>query len=162
MKVWHIVQANRHLGYDSTRVVVSPGYVYEAVGSIAVCCNGLHACKNLKDALNIAVQLRIIDPTWVWQSQPPVNSGSAVRGPADGWICRVDLHGEVKTRYDKMAGRYREVLWMIPTNAFAREYRTSEAYRTFGSHIHAEIAQKARKKLIKDGGKLGKWAQGVT
>ena len=88
---WHlaseVLQDGRPLPPDGKKLTVS--------GSVEICRNGLHACRNLMDALQY---------------------GSNTKA-----ICRVKLTGEVVEYKNKMAASERTILWRVDS---ARAHRT--------------------------------------
>jgi len=96
MKAWHWVGEDRRLRYGDNRVVRA-GHTYKAKGkgSIVLCQNGVHGSKRILDGLCYAP------------------------GPV---VCRVNISGEIVQGSDKLAGRTRDVLWLLDASAVLHEF----------------------------------------
>ncbi|KKN58429.1 hypothetical protein LCGC14_0552420 [marine sediment metagenome] len=82
MKAWHFCKGWKLR--DCRDLVV--GKTYEHTGELKICASGLHASKELLDALEYA-------------------PGSV--------LCRVEISGDLQHQDDKMIGRKRKVLWAV-------------------------------------------------
>lgn len=84
---WHFIRSDRRLGYDSSGLIVEPGFVYsiERDRTPKICIYGMHGSRHPFDALKYAA------------------------GPV---VCRVRIWGAVEHGGNKLVGRNREVLWM--------------------------------------------------
>jgi len=97
---WHLIDASRRLTTDGKKpdgAAVVSGGTYEYTGDDPPkCCRcGMHASRLLLDALTYAP------------------------GPI---ICRVRVSEEVHEQKDKLAGRRREVLWMVDATPVLHEF----------------------------------------
>lgn len=92
---WHLLPDNMRLRYDDNRLAVV-GETLSVDGTIAFIPvpekneAGLHAASSVLKAFRDAPDL------------------------TDAAICRVELWGDIVTRADQFAGRYRKLLWYVP------------------------------------------------
>lgn len=90
---WHFAQDNMRTRYTDEPITV--GEWLECEGEIELCANGMHASKNIMDALGYA-------------------PGSM--------ICRVEVEGEILEGDDKIAGRRRRVIYAIDGKRLLHEF----------------------------------------
>lgn len=88
IKAWHFAQDNMLLGYGDGRKIVM-GETLSVEGDIKPCENGLHASRNILNALQYA-------------------AGSS--------ICRVYLSGTIVSSTDKTVASHRTCIWCLPVD----------------------------------------------
>ena len=95
---WHFLATDRRLRYGNQEV--EAGQTYTADGPLAMCRNGMHACRRPLDALDYAP------------------------GPI---VCRVQLIGEISHDRNKSVARSRRVLWRADATTMLHEFALSVA-----------------------------------
>ena len=94
MKAWYFSREDRRLRYDDDRPIAA-GAVHTVSGDLKLCLNGLHASKNILDALNFAP------------------------GPI---MWRVELGGEILAGDNKLCASERRYLWGYDATAVLRHF----------------------------------------
>ncbi len=116
VRAWHWCGENMRTRYTDRRIVV--GKTLTVKGPPLLCSRGLHASKNILDALQYAP------------------------GPI---LCRVELSGEIVTGSDKLAATKRKVLWCMDATPILRQWIKECVARC--SHLDCTDARRARIQL---------------
>ena len=96
---WHFLREDRKLGYGDGRLVIA-GDTLSVPGPLEMCNYGLHASKNLLDALKYA-------------------PGSI--------LCKVELGSDVITQGDKSVSSSRKTLWMTDISDLLHKFACDAA-----------------------------------
>jgi hypothetical protein len=91
---WHWLPQDRRLAYG-IRALVEEGMVLEVGEPLELCNHGLHASKNILDAM--------------WYAKGPI-------------ICRVELSGKFVFDQSKFCATRRKCLWMMDAKEVLRDY----------------------------------------
>lgn len=108
LRGWHFLPADRRLANGDGRKVVV-GQRLEVSGPVVLCSRGLHASERPIDAL-------------------------ANYMTDGGWICRVEVDGQISRGIDKFAGQRRRCLWMAPADLILLEWTCRIATRALEQH----------------------------